>query len=208
MKEGEAAFAAARDVSRETLEQLNVYAALLDKWNPRINLVSRSTLPSLWARHFLDSAQIFDLAPEMAARWCDLGSGGGFPGLVVAILAQAERPALSVTLIESDKRKAGFLRTVARETGLKIVVLSERLEEAEGQAADVLSARALAPLPTLLSHADRHLAPGGLCLFPKGVRHDEERRSALELWRFRCETLPSRTDPDAVIFRISELSRA
>lgn len=208
MSDGPAAFAAACDVSRETLDRLRTYAGLLEKWNPRINLVSRATLGSLWTRHFLDSAQLLDLAPAGAGHWCDLGSGGGFPGLVIAILGGDRRPGLRVTLIEADRRKAAFLRTVARETGTAATILDARIEAAPAQAADVVSARALAPLAPLLSLADRHLAPGGSALFPKGARYREELREALELWTFRCENLRSQTDPDAVILRISELSRA
>lgn len=202
------AFAARSGVSRETLERLEAYAAILEKWSPRINLVSRATLEDLWTRHFLDSAQLLELAPAEARTWCDLGSGGGFPGLVVAILAAERMPDLAVTLIESDTRKAVFLRTVLRETGAQATVLDRRIEAAPAQAADIVSARALAPLPALLGLAHRHMAVGGIGLFPKGARHAEELRDALELWRFRCETHPSQTDPDAVLLRISELSRA
>ncbi len=198
----------ALDVSRETQARLQTYAGLLEKWNPRINLVSRATLGALWTRHFLDSAQLLDLAPETTRHWCDLGSGGGFPGLVLAILAPERRPGLRFTLIESDQRKAAFLRTVLRETGAGATVLDSRIEDAPPQTADIVSARALAPLPALLGLAARHLAPQGTGIFPKGVRHEDELRESLELWHFRCEKLPSQTDPDAVILRISELSRA
>ncbi len=198
----------ALDVSRETQARLQTYAGLLEKWNPRINLVSRNTLGALWTRHFLDSAQLLDLAPETARLWCDLGSGGGFPGLVLAILAPERRPGHHFTLIESDQRKAAFLRTVLRETGAGATILDSRIEDAPPQAADIVSARALAPLPELLGLAARHLAPNGTGIFPKGARHEDELRESLELWQFRCEKLPSQTDPDAVILRISELSRA
>lgn len=208
MTDGEAAFLAAHPVSRETLDRLHLYAALLRKWTPRINLISKGALDELWHRHMRDSAQLMALAPESARTWCDLGSGGGFPGLVVAILARDVRPGLSVTLIEADKRKAAFLRTVNRDVGMDVQVLDERVEAAPPQGADVLSARALAPLPKLLGLARRHLAPDGTALFPKGAQHASEHREALELWRFRCETRSSETDPDAVILSISELSRA
>lgn len=208
MTDGADALADAYGVSRETSERLQIYGDLLKKWNPRINLVAKATLDDLWTRHFRDSAQLLRLAPETARQWCDLGSGGGFPGMVIALLAQDRAPALSVTLVESDKRKATFLRTVARECGISVSVIDDRIERVAPLRADVVSARALAGLPQLIGHAQRHLAPDGAALFPKGARHNQELAEALALWRFRCETFPSETDPDAVILRISELSRA
>ena len=208
MTPDQARFLAARNVSRETLERLEAYRALLERWNARINLVARSTLQGFWTRHVLDSIQLLDLAPGDAHTWCDLGSGAGFPGLAVALLAREERPDLSVTLIESDQRKCTFLRTVARETETKVNILANRIETAPPQESCVLSARALAPLPELLQMTARHIAQHGIALFPKGANHDAERREALEIWRFHCETHPSKTDPDAVIFQVSELSRA
>jgi 16S rRNA (guanine527-N7)-methyltransferase len=203
----EAAFAAATGVSRETLERLRRYAALLEKWTPVINLVARSTLPRLWTRHFLDSAQLLDHAPDGARIWADLGAGGGFPGLVVAILAAESRPALRVTLVESDARKSAFLLTAAREIGVDVRVETARAEELAPLGADVVSARALAPLHRLLPLAERHLAPGGVCLFPKGAAHEQEIAEALASWRFEVQKLPSRTDPAAVILKIGGLAR-
>lgn len=203
MSDGAEAFAASRDVSRETLERLTIYADLLRKWNRRINLVAPSSLSALWTRHFLDSAQLVDLAPESPANWVDLGSGGGFPGLVAAILL-AEQPT-AITLVESDQRKATFLRTVVRETGIDTAVLAKRIEDVPPLGAQVLSARALAPLPDLLHHCARHLAPGGLALLPKGARSEEEIAKALETWEFHCEKVPSQTDDSAVILKITEI---
>lgn len=195
------------DVSRETAGRLADYAALLRAWNPKINLVSKQTLAELETRHVADSAQLLALAPADATTWADLGSGGGFPGLVVAILATEARPALRVTLVESDQRKAVFLRTVAQRTGVPVTVLADRIEAVRPLGADVLSARALAPLTTLLDHADRHLAPSGTALFPKGATWRAEVDEALERWRFRCENLPSATSPDGAILRIGEIHR-
>ena len=195
-------------VSRETLEHLETFENLLRKWTRRINLVSRSTLDDVWDRHILDSAQLFPLAPPDASSWCDLGSGAGFPGLVVALLARDLRPDLQVSLVEADGRKAEFLRTVLRETGIEAHVIVARIEDVAAQGATVLSARALAPLSQLLAHAERHLATHGVALFPKGATHAEELRAALAFRDFRCEKIPSKTDPEAVIFRISELTRA
>lgn len=198
----------AQNVSRETLQRLDSYAALLKKWNPAINLVAGSTLGDLWSRHMLDSAQLVDLAPESARIWTDLGSGGGFPGLVVAILAAEKRPALEVALIESDLRKATFLRTVARETGLTVRVIPSRIEEAAPMGADVVSARALASLEKLLPLAERHLASGGIALFQKGATHRAEVAEALARWRFTVHNHASQTDPQAVVLRIGEIARA
>lgn len=202
-----AAFVREVDVSRETLERLEVYADLLRRWTARINLVSKSTLDHIWERHFLDSAQLLPLAPAVARRWTDLGSGGGFPGLVIAILAAEMHPDLRVTLIESDRRKAEFLRTVGRETSTSVEVVAGRAEEVPGTTADVVSARALAPLKALLPLVERHLAPGGIALLPKGAGHRQERDEALETWAFDCENIPSRTDPGAVILKVGDIRR-
>lgn len=194
-------------VSRETTERLEVYAQLLRQWTPRINLVSRPSLDDLWTRHFADSAQLLPLAPEGARTWADLGSGGGFPGLVVAILAAERAPDLRVTLVESDHRKAVFLRTVAARTGVAVTVHAERSEGLAPLGADVVSARAMAPLGELLGHAARHLAPGGTAIFPKGAAWRREVEEALERWRFRCEDFPSETSSEAAILRFGEIER-
>lgn len=199
---------ALRDVPRETSARLAAYAALLRKWNPAINLVSRSTLEALETRHIADSAQLFDLRPPGARHWVDLGSGGGFPGMVIAILAAEAEPDLRVTLIESDLRKATFLRTVARELDLgNVAILNTRIEDAPPQGADVLSARALAALPVLLGFAERHLGPDGIALFPKGARHAAELANALETWRATVQKFPSKTDPQAVILQLGGIAR-
>jgi 16S rRNA (guanine527-N7)-methyltransferase len=202
------AFTAEVDVSRETLERLTVYHGLLLKWGSRINLVARGTLDEAWTRHFLDSAQLIELAPTTARRWCDLGSGAGFPGLVVAILAAETRPDLRVCLIESDQRKAEFLRAVVRATRVGADVIAERIETAAPCGADVLSARALASLSDLLPMAERHLASGGICLFPKGARYADEVAEALETFTFHCEEYPSKTGADSVILKIGGIGRA
>lgn len=195
------------DVSRETAERLAEYAAVLRAWNPRINLVSRQTLADLETRHFADSAQLLAHAPPKATTWADLGSGGGFPGLVVAILALERKKELHVTLVESDQRKAVFLRTVAQRTGVPVTILTERAEALPPLGTDVLSARALAPLTVLLGLASRHLGSGGTALFLKGATWRAEVEEALERWRFDCENLSSVTSPDGVILRIGEIAR-
>lgn len=196
-----------RSVSRETFARLTQFVALLRKWNPKINLVSAATLPEVWTRHILDSLQVYDLAGVAEGHWVDLGTGGGFPGLVVALLAAEEAPDLRVTLVESDQRKATFLATVLREAGVAADLRAERIEALPPLAATVLSARALAPLDRLLHHAARHLAPGGRALFPKGQSHAEEIAEALASWRFRVQKHPSKTDSQAVILEIGDISR-
>lgn len=194
------------DVSRETLDQLDAYVALLEKWNPRINLVARSTLSQLWDRHFVDSAQIFQYSPENTQHWVDLGSGGGFPGLVVAVLGKELRPDMRVTLVESDTRKATFLRTVIRELSLQAKVLDSRIEALDPLQADVLSARALADLTALLGFADQHMRKDGMALFPKGATWEKELTDAQQSWRFDHERFTSKTEAEAVIFRIREVA--
>lgn len=195
------------DVSRETLERLELLADLLRKWNPKINLVSKSTLDDLWDRHILDSVQVYELISEKQGCWVDVGSGGGFPGLVVAILNAGDGYPYEVTLIESDLRKCTYLRTVLRETGVKATVLTERIEKAEPQSADVFSARALADLNLLLEFSDRHLSKDGVCLFPKGVNWKKEVLAAEELWSFTYEQTKSITQEGAVILKIREVKR-
>ena len=194
------------DVSRETMKRLVLFHGLLVKWNARINLVSRSSLNDFWVRHVADSVQVFRLAPS-ARTWADLGSGGGFPGLIAAILAKLERPDLNVTLIESDQRKSAFLRTVIRETGVSCNVIPERIEKAERQAADIVSARALADLTELLAYSERHLAAGGTALFPKGVTWQKELEIARTQWSFDVEVIESQTMPGAAILKIEGASR-
>lgn len=194
-------------VSRETFERLESYVALLEKWNPAINLVSKSTLTDVWNRHIYDSVQVYRLAPPDVDIWGDLGSGGGFPGLVCAILAAENANGSQVHLVESDGRKATFLRTVAREVGVDVVVHTERIEALEPLGADVLSARALAPLDRLLFFADMHLKKGGVALFPKGATFRGELRESLANWRFEYEECPSKTDDNSVILRIGDIER-
>lgn len=208
MTDAEAKAWFARNVSRETTQRLEVYAAELLKWQKAINLVSASTLPDLWTRHFLDSAQVFEHAETLQGLWVDIGSGAGFPGLVCAAMAADSPPDLTFTFIESDLRKGSFLTSTAAKMGLKIRVLPQRIEEAPPQNADILSARALTSLSGLCAFAERHLAPGGTALFLKGATHAKEIEEALEAWTMKMDILPSQTAEGAVILKIGEISRA
>ena len=196
------------NVSRETLVLLEEYAALLAKWNPVINLVSKSTLPDVWQRHMRDSAQLWPLCPKGARLWVDMGSGGGFPGIVIAILAAELAPEMRVILIESDQRKATFLRTVAQTLGLELRVESQRAEDVPPLGADVVSALALTALSGLLPLAQRHLAENGVAIFPKGQSAAQELTDALELWQFAVTKTPSETDHQAVVLQIRDIARA
>ena len=194
------------NVSRETMDRLRIYSELLKKWNPKINLVSRSSLSELWSRHIVDSHQIFDLAPESATHWLDLGSGGGFPGMVVAILAQEAKSPQKVTLVESDTRKCVFLRTVARETGVEVTVLNERIEKLPPLEADVVSARALADLDQLLNYVSLHMKPAGRAILPKGKTWEKELKSAQLKWNFDFRVVRSKTEVGSVILNIEGVS--
>jgi 16S rRNA (guanine527-N7)-methyltransferase len=195
------------DVSRETLDTLKAFENQVRRWNAAINLVSKNSLDDLWSRHIADSAQIFRACPTIATTWVDLGSGGGFPGLVVAILAREAKPELNVTLVEADVRKATFLRQASQALGLNVTVLSARIESLSPQKADVLSARALASLSELLSYAESHLQPDGTAIFPKGARYAEELAQAREAWDFDVEAIPSASDKDAAVLVVRNIHR-
>lgn len=195
------------DVSRETIARLEHYVALLKKWNPRINLVSRSTLADAWERHVRDSLQILSLAPAGWKTWADLGSGGGFPGLVIAIAALELNPGARVILMESDQRKCAFLRTVIRETGANAEAIARRIEDVQPIGANVVSARALADLSTLLGFVERHGGEGCVALFPKGATWKKELTEAQQEWEFSCARYKSETEEKSVILRIEGVAR-
>lgn len=186
------------NVSRETKAQLDELAELLAKWNGTINLVAKSTIGLIWPRHILDSIQIFNHGAA-ANLWVDLGSGGGFPGLVVAVLAKEKAPHMQIVLVESDQRKAAFLRQASQTLGLKAKVLPERIEAIAPLMADIVSARALAPLPQLCSFAALHLKPGGKAIFLKGKSAGVEIDAAQKDWGFALESYASITDPDSSV---------
>jgi 16S rRNA (guanine527-N7)-methyltransferase len=195
------------DVSRETLARLRAYADLIRRWNPKINLVAPSTIPDLWQRHIVDSAQLFAHAPRDARHWLDIGSGGGLPGLVCAILAQEVMPECRFTLIESDQRKSAFLMTAARELGLAVTVLAKRVEAVAPQQADIVSARALAPLNLLLAMVARHMRPEGVALLPKGKTYEQELAAARAEWQFNATSIESRTDNLARLLIVKDIIR-
>ncbi len=196
------------DVSRETFERLKDFADLVSKWTKQINLIGARTASDIWDRHIIDSAQIYPLAPKNFSHWADFGSGAGFPGIVIAILSAQNNPDATVSLVESDHRKAVFLRTAARVLELRVQVLAERVENLSPLNADVISARALGTLVMLIKLSHPHLTPGGVAIFPKGRRALEEIAAAEVTWLFDHDATPSMTDPDARILRIERIQRA
>lgn len=190
------------------MARLEIYVALLRKWQPAVNLVSRDSLADVWRRHLLDSAQLAELVPQdRPVTILDLGSGAGFPGLVLAILESEQGRSWSVHLVESDQRKAAFLATVIRETGAAAIVHHQRIETLASMTADVVTARALAPLPQLLDYAVPLLKPGGQCLFLKGAGAEDELTAAHKTWNMTVDRVPSRSDRTGVILRLMAISR-
>jgi 16S rRNA (guanine527-N7)-methyltransferase len=154
-------------VSRETIDRLEVYAGLLEKWNSTINLVSKNTINQMWKRHFLDSAQLWPHIPSETKTLVDIGSGAGFAGLVLAIIGMEKSPNMKFTLIESDSRKCAFMRNVSREINLDVQIITKRIEEVTDIKADVITARALATVSQLLEYSKNILKDNGVCLFLK-----------------------------------------
>lgn len=190
------------NVPRETELALAHYAQLLRKWNPAINLVAQSSLDDLEERHIADSLQLVTISKDASSNWVDVGSGGGLPGLVQAIA----RPDLEVTLIESDQRKAAFLRTVTRELSLENVkIYAERIEKVAKLEAANVSARALAPLPLLMSYVSRHLHPQGTAWLMKGKNWKNEVEEARQMWSFDMTAHGSETEAGAAILQITEV---
>ena len=196
------------DVSRETLQRLENYVELISKWNPAINLVSKKSMSEIWFRHIIDSAQLFPEIPDCAINCLDIGSGGGFPAIVLAIISAEKSTERKFDLIESDQRKSTFLREVARSLNLNIKVFNNRAEQLAPFGADFLSARALAPLPKLLELASRHLHPDGVCLFPKGETFMQEIAEAEKFFTFNCTIIPSKTDANCAALKISGIRHA
>jgi 16S rRNA (guanine527-N7)-methyltransferase len=187
-------------VTDSALDRLDRYVALLLDWQSRINLIAPSTVPEIWTRHVADSLQLLDLAPD-AKVWVDFGSGGGFPGLAVACVL-AGRPGAHVHLVESNGKKAAFLREAARVAGAPVTVHAVRIGnfgESFSGPVDVVSARALAPLKQLCDEAAAYIRLGALGLFLKGQDVDVELTEAAKYWRIEAEKAPSRTSPDGRI---------
>ena len=192
-------------VSRETTARLDRFAALLLDWQSRMNLIAASTVPTLWSRHIADSLQLLAIAPQ-ARKWADLGSGAGFPGVPIACVL-ADQARSEVDLIESNQKKAAFLREAVRATGAPAIVHAERVADFARNfrgKLDAITARALAPLPELLSIAYPLLKNGAIGVFPKGQDVEAELTQATKCWSIQASLVPSRTDPKSRIVVIRE----
>jgi 16S rRNA (guanine527-N7)-methyltransferase len=190
------------------MDRLGRYEAMLKKWNPKINLVSDSTISDVWHRHFADSAQLFSYIPSAASSWLDFGSGAGFPGLVCAAMAASLRPKLHFTLAESDQRKSSFLLNTIRELDLNASVVVDRIENIPPQRADIISARAVSALDQLLEYSMPHAHESTVLLFPKGNSYETELTAARNHWHIEEKVFRSLTDPKSVILRIEGFERA
>ena len=190
-------FARSYNVSRETLARLEIYSILLMKWQRAINLVSKGSLEDSWRRHFSDSAQLSRYFSSESSSMLDIGSGAGFPGLVLAIMG-----ARNVHLVESDQRKCQFLREVSRETSTNVTVINDRIENVEPRIFDVVTSRACAPLDVLLGYAKPYLGLNTVCLFPKGRSIEDELTTAQKRWNIRYTLLNSASDSAGRIVRL------
>ncbi len=190
-------------VSRETESRLGRYAEILVEGSARLALVADSTLPVIWSRHFLDSAQLAPLIPPGDNPVVDMGAGAGFPGLVLAIMGVP-----NLHLVENNMQKVAFLRRVIAELSLDVVIHAMKVETVSPFVARAVTARALKPLDRLLGHAYKFLGPGSVCVFPKGRRAQQELCDAEPNWRMRVERFASITDPESTIFRLSGIAKA
>lgn len=196
-------FARESGVSRETLARLKAYVALLAEWNTRHNLVSANSLNAVWPRHIWDSAQLAPLIPPGAKSLIDLGSGAGFPGLVLAAMFR-ERPDFRVVLTESIAKKCRFLEAAAERMALNVEVRNSRIEAARTEPFDVITARACAPLEKLLGYAQHFRGPRTRCLFLKGQNVEAELTEAHKSWKIQATRHPSRSDPSGVVLEVLE----
>ena len=191
------------NVSRETIDKLKIYQDLLNKWNKSINLVSKTTLQAAAVRHFADSLQLWSLRPQFET-WVDIGSGAGFPGMVLAIASEGFG---SFHFVESDARKCAFIRNVSRETSSPVTVHTERIEGFDSVKADVVSARALASIENLFEYTEKILKPDAICLYLKGQNCDSELEEASRSWTYEAEKFASKTDENGTVLRIKDIAR-
>lgn len=194
-------FQALTGADASTVERLRILIELLRRWQGRINLIATSTLADPWRRHVLDSAQLVPLIPPATTHVIDIGSGAGFPGMIVAILSDAV-----VHLVESDGRKCEFLREAARITGTSVHIHNLRIENLAPFSVDVAIARACAPLPKLLEYAYPFVLSAGTCLFLKGSSASVELTESQKRWIMRCSPSVSRSDPTGVVLKVENLS--
>ena len=189
-------------VSRETFEKLEAYHDMLLKWQERVNLISPDTIPNIWERHFLDSLQLIPYIPHLQLPVADLGSGAGFPGLVISIAMD-----IPVHLIESDMKKSIFLREVIRLTGSKAIVHNCRIESQPIEAAGIILSRACDSLSDLLDMVHNFVSRETICLFHKGKNYAMEIEEAKKKWRFDCQIFPSRTESQSAIVQLYKIAK-
>lgn len=195
------------NVSRGTLADLKAYEASLQEWQQKFNLVSNNTLENAWERHFLDSVQLFDLIPSNSKILYDLGSGAGFPGMVLAIMAKEKTPYLKVSLIESTSKKTLYLKHVAELTKTDVEIINDRIENIKPQPVDVITSRALTALKDLFNYAIRFCDSSTVCIFPKGKKYQEEITDAQKLWKFDYELIPSQQSEEGMIIIVTHLMK-
>ncbi|MGV6840323.1 MAG: 16S rRNA (guanine(527)-N(7))-methyltransferase RsmG [Planktomarina sp.] len=188
------------------MENLQRFSEMVEKWNKSINLVSKLGEDDIFQRHVLDSLQIVQHV-QFGETWVDFGSGGGFPGVVLAIAAKELNPDTQFTFVESDKRKCAFLTAVIAEFKLNAKPIPKRIEQIDPIRASHISARALAPLDVLLGYSLPHFGPNTLAVFPKGATHKEELDKAQKQWNFDCDLIKSSTNPDAALLMVRNLSK-
>jgi 16S rRNA (guanine527-N7)-methyltransferase len=198
-----AAFLEACPVSRETEGRLERYERMLIERNRTLSLISDSTIDAMWTRHFLDSAQLSALIPQADRPVIDLGSGAGFPGLILAIMGLPD-----VHLVENNMRKVAFLRDVAAELALRVTIHAMKAESVKPFPVGVVTSRALTQLDPLIAMSRKFLGAGSVCVFPKGRKAADELQAAERHWSMRVERFPSRTDPESTIFRLSNIAEA
>lgn len=195
------------NVSRETFDKLKTYQALLVEWQAKFNLVSNNTLEESWERHFADSAQLYKFIPQTAQTLLDFGSGAGFPGMVLAIMAECREPRLQVSLVESTAKKTLYLNEVKTQTNTRVAIINDRIENIAPQKADVITSRAMTSLDGLLGYAIRFCKAETICIFPKGKKYAQELQEAHKHWKFRCRIEPSDVSDEGKILIISNLNK-
>ena len=203
MKKNE--FVKSLNVSRETLNGFYEYETLLSKWNEKINLVSKNTLVDIWERHFLDSGQIIKHVEASGKRWVDVGSGAGFPGLVVALLLRDRKIDCDLVLVEKNPKKGFFLKEVIRKLNLSVEVVNDNIDTLEPLNADILTARAFSELNNLIEIAFRHRKKEGICLFLKGENYRIELDKTLNYWFFDYDIVGSLSSSSGKIIRVKKI---
>ena len=193
------------NVSRETLNSFCEYESLLSKWNKKINLVSKNTLIDIWDRHFLDSGQIIKYVDASGKAWVDVGSGAGFPGLVVALLLRDRKIECDLTLVEKNTKKVFFLNEVIRNLNLKVKVVNNCIDCIEPLNADILTARAFSELKDLIQIANQHRKEKGICLFLKGENYKLELDKTLNYWFFDYDVFDSLSNSSGKIIRVKKI---